>query len=709
MRLRLPLLVLAAAVILAVPVALAAAPPQIQPGQKIDLKVLLLSADGTEPAYAAWKAELDREGVPYDTFVAYSGATKAATLTDSLLADYGDSHAKYQAVILSTGDLGHTVTNPDATVSFLSALTDTEWAALAKVERTFGIRQLSDFTAPTPAHGLNTVGGLTTDGLVGTLTPTGKAAFPYLKGNVPIANDDPVAAETFGYQATPVNAADWQTLLAGPNNTAYLGIYTHPDDGREEMVYTVASNQFQSHNQLLRHGMLNWVTRGVFLGYQRNYLEIDVDDVFLGDDKWNAATNVTDYDFANAIRMTPADVSNAVAWQNANGLKLNMVYNMGGVDLYGGPGADPLLAAFGANKNQFHWTNHTLEHPNLDCTTVSYTSNQLTQNQTRFNSLLGPVSAGLNDPTEAVTGEHSGLANLIPGNPGTIDPPSFDDLTPTTGTLAAGTYDYAITANSPAGETVASIATTDALPANSGVVASFNAVCHAVNFNLYRTPTATANWVKVGTLARGARDAVDNGTVPLVLSITDTGAAGSAATLPTANGAALAPYAQNPNYIPALTAAGIRTVASDASKPYPNPPTKGLPLSASDPTNFPKGRPVRGQPDHPGGAALSVERLLQRRQPGGSARRVQLDLRRPADGGLRRHPERDHVSHGPCDVGRVREQREHHHVPPPHGQRPAAALLPPDQPGRLQPGPLGDRPRPGRHPLWRDGRVAAAL
>ena len=54
---------------------------------------------------------------------------------------------------------------------------------------------------------------------------------------------------------------------------------------------TVASNQFQNHNQLLRHGMLNWVTRGVFLGYQRNYLEVQVDDLFLGDDAWDPATH----------------------------------------------------------------------------------------------------------------------------------------------------------------------------------------------------------------------------------------------------------------------------------------------------------------------------------------------------------------------------------------------------------------------------------
>ena len=50
----------------------------------------------------------------------------------------------------------------------------------------------------------------------------------------------------------------------------------------------MASNQYQSHNQALRHGMLNWVTRGVFLGFQRSYLGLDVDDIFLGDDKWDA-------------------------------------------------------------------------------------------------------------------------------------------------------------------------------------------------------------------------------------------------------------------------------------------------------------------------------------------------------------------------------------------------------------------------------------
>jgi hypothetical protein len=590
--------VFVALLLLAVPLGRAAVPNDSKPGQRIDLRVLLISADGTEPGFGAWKAELDREGVPYDAHVAYSGATKQATLTDASLADYSANRAKYQAVILASGDLGRNLTNRNNTTSYLSALTDAEWASLDKFERTFGIRRVSDFTAPSPIHGLNVVSGISQDGKVGTLTAAGKALFPYLKGPIPVADDAPTQPnEAFGYEGTPVNAADWQTLVASPTaGAAYLGIYTRPDDGRQEMVMTLASNQFQSHNQALRHGMLTWVTRGVFLGYQRNYLGLDVDDVFLPDDKWDAAANVTDYTPANAIRMAPDDVNDAVAWQQRTGLRLNMVYNMGGVDEFGGgPTNDQLLARFRQFKNQFRWTNHTLQHPNLDCTTEPFTRTQLTANQTRFNQLLGPVDTGLNNPTEAVTGEHSGLANVRPGNPGTIDPPAFNDLEPATvtgGVLPAGTYDYAVTASSPSGETIPSFSTVTVAAPNNAVNVSISDVCHAVGFTLYRKLSTATAWDKVGTATRAARDPVDNGTALEEVPLPDNGAvlAGTApATPPTANGATLAPYTQNPSYVAALDNAGIHSVASDASKPYPNPPTKPLPLSDTDLTNFAKG------------------------------------------------------------------------------------------------------------------------
>src|SRR4051794_14721910 len=164
MRLRAALIIALALVAGAVPVVLAAGPNHVGPDLRLDAKVLLLSADGTEPGFTAWKYELAREGVPFDAVVSYTGAAKTSTLTDARLADYGAQHAKYDAVILASGDLGHQVANPGGTTSYLSALTDDEWAALAKFERTFGVRQLSDYTAPSPAHGLVTAGGASQDG-----------------------------------------------------------------------------------------------------------------------------------------------------------------------------------------------------------------------------------------------------------------------------------------------------------------------------------------------------------------------------------------------------------------------------------------------------------------------------------------------------------------------------------------------------------------
>ena len=62
-------------------------------------------------------------------------------------------------------------------------------------------------------------------------------------------------------------------------------------------------------------------------------------------------------------------------------------------------------------------------------------------------SSTDPTAAlGNENPQVVVTGEHSGLANLLPGNPGQVDPPSRR-CTPAArhgGTLAAGDYVYAV-------------------------------------------------------------------------------------------------------------------------------------------------------------------------------------------------------------------------------------------------------------------------
>jgi hypothetical protein len=398
------LLVIAALGILAATAAPASA---ALPNQRIDLKVLLLSATGTEPTTNAWETTLRNEGVPFEEKIAnpshtpYTSDTFADTLPD------GTAHAKYQAVIVATGGLLY----QNDSGQYVSALSDAEWAALRSFEAKFGIRQVTAFAYPTPDYGLNypTASG-DLGGTTASLTAAGLQAFPYLQG--PVAID----SGAYGYQATPLDPQSFQTLVAGPNQSSLLGIYTRTD-GRQEMVSTVDSNAYQIHNQLLRHGMLSWVTRGVYLGYQRNYLELQIDDVFLADERWNMDTNTTPEPSPNPIRMTANDVKRAVNWSQANGLKLDLVFNgSGSVDAIDTNGSDPLTTALLGSKGKFRWINHTYSHtifddPDENPTNGLQPADLATIEGEIQNNIDWARSVGIPiDSTELVTGGHSGLS-----------------------------------------------------------------------------------------------------------------------------------------------------------------------------------------------------------------------------------------------------------------------------------------------------------
>jgi hypothetical protein len=400
------LFALAISAVLATTLAFAPAGPAsaAQPGQRIDLKVLLLAATGTETGFTAWKAALEREGVPYETKI----ALQEPPFTDDTFADYAANRAKYQGVILATGDL---VYNNNGL--FVTALADSEWAALAKFQTTFGIRRLSVATFPGPTHGMNfaTASG-DQGGATAQLTPAGLAVFPYLKGPVPIDQG------SFGYRATPASPATFTTLLQGPANSAFVGIYTHPD-GRQEMVMTVEGNQYQTQTQLLRHGLLRWVTGGVYLGHQRNYFQMHIDDVFTANTRWNTGSNTTPCAEAPAsplcsvtppIRMVPSDVDRALTWQQTTGIRLDMAFNgESSVEAAANAGGvDPLTAKFLSVKSAFRWINHTYTHLNLDGASQAVATDEIQRN---VSWARDPARALLLNPEELVTGEHSGLGN----------------------------------------------------------------------------------------------------------------------------------------------------------------------------------------------------------------------------------------------------------------------------------------------------------
>jgi hypothetical protein len=393
---------------------------------RIDLKVLVVD-DGGE-AVAALTDELRGSGVPFTTVTLGAGGRPvidAAFLSDTV---NGRPRAKYQGVILPN----------EAPFGADSA----ESAALVAYEKTFGIPQVDAYTWAHPGVGLDYTdqegyaGPM--DGVDATVTAAGKAGpFGYLDGPLEFEDNSPSVMESYGYAARPrTGFTSYLDMPTGTGTTrgSLVGEYAH--DGRRELVVTFAYNKYQRQFRVLARGVVEWLTRGVHLGQNRNYFSVHVDDVFAPDARWDSGLNCTPGDFdckggegegANPVRMTAADAQYAAQWQRAKNFKLDMVYNAGAGEEWKAEhgNADALTAQLVADRAQYRWINHTYTHPFLGCTqntavvpwkcATDAAGNTLWMSRAEISKQISDnhkwaTGKGIAvDRSELVTGEHSGL------------------------------------------------------------------------------------------------------------------------------------------------------------------------------------------------------------------------------------------------------------------------------------------------------------
>jgi hypothetical protein len=622
--------------------AAAATPPTV------DLKVLLIGDGASDPTTAAWESALSNEGVPY-TEADATGATATAGTTTAA----GSWTITLPALSSGTTGLFNGVVIADSPVDFAAG----QLTALDTYESTFGVNQLDGYMFPDPALGATDVTSGALDGTTGTLTTAGLATFPALAGPIPFATG------TFGYGATVTTGAPYTTLITNAGGNSLGGIFQHPSTDAQANVAELSLYFDYNANQLqwllLAPGLINWVTQGAHLGEYRNYAEMDIDDTFTPDDAWDATTHEIDYNDADSLRMTPEDVITSAEWSQANAFRLDQLFNYGSTvaaqagDLTfagstvdsGKPGPDPLLAQFQATDpatgkpyaDDYGWISHTYDTPYLDvgCATQNYIEAELNENSATIAAAPGAttgtgglgitsstddsLSYGAEDPQVYVPGNHSGFADLVPGNPATVDEPDLDNegaITSTAGTLAPGTYEYAVTDQFTPGAGESAAFVTDPLTVTSGTSNEINlqweAICHAANYNIYReeiSPTASG-WTLIGNYytpfsatlpdnssGEPASTTDVTGGGESELTFTDSGSssaqcqgdtgycvtAGAApwTTPPITENAVESPWEQNPYFIPAMEAVGITAVGDDASKPYPNPPTDEFGIGTS--------------------------------------------------------------------------------------------------------------------------------
>jgi peptidoglycan/xylan/chitin deacetylase (PgdA/CDA1 family) len=307
------------------------------------MQMLVISADGTEPSLPAIQQALGFHTIPFTTWIAKQNP---GMLTADKLATGCDG--KYQGVILATGGL---VYSPDG-LTWASALTAPEWLALRSYEASFKVREISWYVFPGADEGLNPpTAGLDTSAVPinATLTAAGQNVFP----TVNAANPVPISM-AWTYLATPADPNVTPLLVDALGNALVSSRVT--SDGRETMALTFDSNQWLIHDLVLAHGLVEWVTKGIYLGEFRAYTLAQIDDLLIDDDMY----------LGGAFRMTDADFNATRAWQASQKVNAGPNFRLAWAFNAFGAGDDSLTTAARTYSNEFHWISHTWDHTNLD-------------------------------------------------------------------------------------------------------------------------------------------------------------------------------------------------------------------------------------------------------------------------------------------------------------------------------------------------------
>ena len=382
-------------------------PANAQP-DRVQLRVLVLDTGAGGFGIGTARALLRSHGIPFTELDVTARPLTAATLIDA------QGVGRYQGVVLTSSGLS-VETTPGV---YASALDPRGWATLFAYEKAYGVRQLALFGYPGSQpedYGLRADGDVQTDDTTVSLTPAGRKLFSDLS-----ATPLPVhGAARYPARRTAVKGVGTTPLITDPHGGVLAA--TSTADGRERLLLTLAQNPGMLHTQFLGHGLVQWLTRGVYLGEYRRFLQVDVDDWFLYADRFDPATGQVvprDYRLGAADALSLRDQQRRIRQEYAvaRGFRLAQAFNGLGAD----PGApdtcrpgpevrDPLSAVTRCIAGSFDWVNHTKDHLLMDTMSEEKAVSEMVHNREIGRQLGLPLSG-----QALITPELSGLGWKAP-------------------------------------------------------------------------------------------------------------------------------------------------------------------------------------------------------------------------------------------------------------------------------------------------------
>ncbi|GAB7362479.1 hypothetical protein MBLNU230_g2801t1 [Neophaeotheca triangularis] len=269
-------------------------------GQTVDQTILIFARDeaGARNAYFG----LEGYGIPYEVnLVPQEGTELPALASSSNSGNYGG--------IMIMSEVGY-----DYDGTWRSALTDDQMETLYNYQTSFGVRMVRIDVYPQPAYGTETA-----------IASTG-CCDSGVEQMVSFTNDTGFATANLKMDAgvTQVDMWHYPARITYPQNTWEIAKFA-PDangqfsddtvaavinewDGRQQMVwFTSWAVEWSVTSNYLQHAHIHWMTRGLFLGARKVYLNAQVDDMHLNTDLYlpQGAT----------FRLRPEDMDAHLSWQ----------------------------------------------------------------------------------------------------------------------------------------------------------------------------------------------------------------------------------------------------------------------------------------------------------------------------------------------------------------------------------------------------------
>ncbi|CAO2655486.1 Nn.00g042890.m01.CDS01 [Neocucurbitaria sp. VM-36] len=183
------------------------------------------------------------------------------------------------------------------------AMSQRQWEDIYGYQEAFGVRMVRLNAWPYAEFGVQSSGGLVTTDQPVAITNTTDVP----KANL-VANAQLSTVNLSKYPAKITNSSGvWEIAQFGTSAKTTAAVINKFPSGREQQVWFLAFDAESNVSTLLAHAWIHWVTRSLYLGFRRIYLNTQVDDIFLPS---------TIYDASASVRIQRADFEEHVAWMN---------------------------------------------------------------------------------------------------------------------------------------------------------------------------------------------------------------------------------------------------------------------------------------------------------------------------------------------------------------------------------------------------------